>query len=113
MLKKGDTLIFKNVEYLDSFFSQTRGLMFRKKLKDHALLFKLKKPAKISIHMLFVFYPIDFLFLDAKKTIVDLGHLQPFFGFRNARANVSYLIELPLETIERYSLKVGDELFFD
>lgn len=112
MLKKDGTIISSDIDCLDTFFSQTRGLMFRKKLKNNALLFKLKKPAKISIHMLFVFYPIDFLILDEKKTIVDLGHLRPFIGFKTAKRKVSYLIELPFGTIEKYSLKIGEKLNF-
>lgn len=112
MLKKEGTTILGEVKCLDSFYSQTRGLMFRKKLKDHALLFKLKKPMKLSIHMLFVFYPIDFLFLDKEKKIVDLGHLRPFLGFKTASKKIEYLIELPFGTIEKYSLKAGDKLTF-
>ena len=48
------------------------GLMFSKRIKNKGLVFVFNKDVKFSLHMLFVFYPIDVLFLDAKKRIVEM-----------------------------------------
>ena len=58
--------IIKKVQYCKSLFSKFRGLMFTKK-KERALIFFFNKPTRVDLHMFFVFYPIDVVFLNEKK----------------------------------------------
>jgi len=69
--------------------------MFHKKITDTAYVFIFNKPRRIDLHMFFVFYPIDVLFLDEKKKIVEIKeNFRPFtFYYPNKKA--SYVIELP------------------
>lgn len=113
MITKKGIVIVKKVNYADSFFSQIRGLMFKGRLSDCALLFPLKKPSHVSIHMLFVFFPIEVLFLDEDKVIVDINRLRPFVGYRSSKTKISYVVELPIGTVEGQSLELGDKLQFE
>jgi hypothetical protein len=75
----------------NSFFSQARGLMFRPKQN---LILKFAQEKKISLHMFFVFYPIDVLLLNEKKEIVEIKkNLKPF-TFWNSKVKGKYVLEL-------------------
>lgn len=88
-----------------SFFSQTRGLMFRSK---HNLVMILPKERKISLHMFFVFYPIDVLVLNKNKEIVEIKRKFKPFTFWNSKEKGKYVVELA--SLGEYS--VGDKLVF-
>jgi len=110
MISRGGKVIVNRIECLNSILSQSRGLMFRKKLKDTALLFILKRPERVNIHMLFVFFPIDILFLDKNRMVVDTGKLKAFIGLKRSKTKISYVVELPAGVIENHSIKAGDKL---
>ncbi|MDY6958314.1 MAG: DUF192 domain-containing protein [Halobacteriota archaeon] len=112
MISRGETVIVNRIECLNTILSQSRGLMFRRRLEDTALLFILKRPERVNIHMLFVFFPIDILFLDEGRKVVELGRLNPFTGLKRSKTKISYVVELPAGIIEEHSIKVGDELTF-
>ena len=57
-------IIGKNVELCSDVVSKSIGLMFTKK-QNNTLILKFNKEKIIPLHMFFVFYPIDVLFLDA------------------------------------------------
>lgn len=86
---------FAYAEICDSFLKKLLGLMFRKRLdKDKCLLFIFDNEKIISIHMFFVFFPIDAVWLDKNYRIVDfkLG-LKPFSFFHCSQKKAKYLIE--------------------
>ncbi len=113
VLKYNGKEIAKNVEFAKTIFQQTLGLMFRKGIsQDYSMIFILKKPASVNIHMLFVFFPIDVIFLDETKTISGFAGLTPFTGFKGMK-NIKYVIEMKAGTIERYNLSVGGQMEFD
>ncbi len=107
-------IIANRVERADSFWKRFRGLMFRRKFSaGDALLFKLSRPRRYSIHMFFVRFPIDLLYLDSKFTVVELRpRLKPWRTYRS-KAKASYLVELPAGTISRTRAKVGDKLVLE
>jgi len=75
-----------------------KGLMFEDKKKfNYALVFEFPSESKLgsSLHMLFVFFPIDILFLDKNKTIVDKVTLEPFTPNYTPKKAAKYVIELP------------------
>ena len=88
------------------------GLMFSKKNKELALVFEFKKEQIIPIHMFFVFFPIDLIFLDKHKKVVELKEdLRPF-NFYKPENKAKYIIELNKGTIEKTRASLGDKLEF-
>ncbi len=75
-----------------TFFSKGIGLMFSKK---KTIVLEFKKEKIIPLHMLFVFYPIDVLFLNKNKEIVEIKtNLKPF-AFYTPKNKAKYIVEMP------------------
>ena len=93
--------------FCDTFISKFLGLIFTRKA-DRALVFRFEKEKKVALHMFFVFYPIDVVYLNSDKKIVELKpYLRPFsvyFPKHKAR----YVLELPAGYIQEHSLAAGD-----
>ena len=87
--------------------------MFSKQKKDFAYIFPFSKEQKITITMWWVFYTIDIIFLDADNRIVELmNNLSPFTFYRTKQKAKTF-IELPKNTIKKYSLTKGQQLLWD
>ncbi len=80
--------------------------MFSKKLKDSALLFVFPKETKISLHMFFVFYPIDVAFLNENMEVVDLKQNFKPFTIYTSKKPAKYVLEMPLGSINKIDNKV-------
>lgn len=91
--------IMPKVKIADTHWKKTKGLMFEDKNKfDYALVFDLGKESQISatIHMMFVFFPIDVVYLNKEKRVVDIVKgLKPFTPSYTPKARSCYFIELP------------------
>jgi len=74
-----------------SIFSQGMGLMFHRK---HNLIMIFSSERKVSLHNFFVFFPIDVLFLDQHKMIVEIKRKFLPFTFLNPKHKCKYLVEL-------------------
>ena len=62
-----------------SIWSKALGLMFSKKKN---LVFVFDKEKRIGLHMMFVFFPIDVLFLDENKRIIEVKKdFRPFRAY--------------------------------
>jgi len=85
----------QNVKKLSE-LGKMRGLMFRRREKCPALLFEFKKPVKMKIHSLFVFFPFIAAWTDNKNRIVDLKIVKPFRPIISSRKPFYKLIEIPL-----------------
>ncbi len=73
-----NTTIAKKARKCKSILSKTIGLMFSKK-SDKALIFTYEKEQLIPIHMFFVFYPIDLIYLNKNKKVVEIREsIKPF-----------------------------------
>jgi hypothetical protein len=115
MLLKGNgsTIIASDVEFARTLLSQIKGLMFRRNIpQSYALIFDLSKPQKISLHMLFVPFPIDVVFLNEHRQISSTCTLRPWIGLGYSRKKVRYVIELSAGTIDQNDLRIGDVLDF-
>ncbi len=113
LLKFTGKIIASDMEFARSIISQILGLMFRKKIKNgYALVFEMKRPKRVSLHMLFVRFPIDVLFLDDSKTITKIAQLRPWTGRTSSGEKVKYIIEMPQGTILKNKLAVGEQLSF-
>ncbi len=98
MLKAGEKIIMGKVRFASNILERTKGLMFEdKKNFDYALIFEFPQESKIgcSLHMLFVFFPIDVLFLNKEKKVVDKVTLNPFVPNYTPKKPSKYVIELP------------------
>ncbi len=94
----------------ESVQSKAKGLMFSKEsyVKKNALLFTFDSERFQSLHMMFVFYAIDVLFLDAKSRVVDMKEKFVPFMIYNSLKKSKYVIELPKRTISKTRTKIGD-----
>ena len=91
--------IMPKVKIADTHWKKTKGLMFEDKAKfDYALVFDLGRESQMSatIHMMFVFFPIDVVYLNKEKKVVDIVKgLKPFTPSYTPKARSYYFVELP------------------
>jgi uncharacterized membrane protein (UPF0127 family) len=94
----------------DSFFKRLKGLMFQKEpLHEEGLWIK---PCN-SIHMCFMNFSIDAVFLDKNGQIIKtVEGLKPWRLVKPVKYAYSVL-ELPLGTIAEYELKTGELIILD
>lgn len=90
-----------------TFFKRLKGLMFRRQpITDEGILLE---PCN-SIHMFFMFFPIDVVFLNKEYRIISLKeNVQPWTvvpPLDQARS----ALELPAGTISKYKLKMEDQI---
>ncbi len=110
LAKSDGMIVAADVELANTYIKRVVGLMFRKSL-DGALVFDMGRETYDGIHMLFVRFPIDVVFLSAEKKIVDVkANVRPWVGTAFPRSWFRYAIELPAGAAERYSLKTGEQL---
>jgi uncharacterized protein len=103
-------VIAEDAVVCSNIFSQGLGLMFSFKIKS--LVFTLKKEKITPLHMFFVFYPIDVLFLDKEKVVVDVKENFRPFSFYTPKHKSMYVIELPEGTIKKTKTWVWDKIDF-
>lgn len=105
------TTLTKKFKFCKSEFSKVRGLMFTKRLKE-ALIFIFGKESLQHIHMFFVWYPIDVLWLDKNKRVVQLKENLKPFKIILAKNPAKYIIELENGTIKKSKTKINDTISF-
>ena len=80
--------------------------MFTKTPK--ALIFDFGAEKRIGLHMWFVFYPIDVLFLDKNRKVAELKTgFMPFSAYTSEK-KARYAVELPEGAIRKSRTGVGD-----
>ena len=104
------TILEKKYKICKNIFSKTLGLMFSTKPKT--LIFIFKKEKIIPLHMFFVFFPIEVLFLDKNKIVVEIKENFKPFTFYNPRKKSKYIIELPKDSIKKSKTKINDKIIF-
>lgn len=101
------SVVATDVEKADSFSARMKGLLNRESLSDGEALIITRCQ---SIHMLFMKFPIDVIFVNRENNVVGLvPDIKPFclsLIFWNA----SYAVELNVGTIEKSGTRVGDRL---
>ena len=107
IINKTNNEIISNKEIqANNIFSQARGLMFRKK---NNLIMKFPEEKIISLHMFFVFYPIDVLIINENLEIVEIKKNFKPFTFYKSKNKGKYLIELGKTSKE---IKIGNKISF-
>ena len=102
------TILAKSHTVCSSPFSKALGLMFSH--KPRALVFPFSATARISLHMFFVFFPIDLVFLDSKEIVVEIKENFKPFTFYTSAEQASYVIELPAGTAGKSLTRLGDKI---
>jgi uncharacterized protein len=81
------------VDTADSLLQQTRGLVGRRSLPEgYALAFRFPRAKPRDVHMLFVFVPLDVVWV-VGDVVQRVERLRPWTGFARERADL--LLELP------------------
>lgn len=100
-------------EIADTFFSRLKGTMFKKKL-ERGLILKLPNTRSRSgsaIHMFFVRFPLDVIFADSDKNVVDIVSIDPWKTY-TPKKPAMYIIEMEKGTIRASKTEIGDKLDF-
>lgn len=90
-------------------FEKGIGLMFSRKKTAKILIFKFKKPTKLRIHSLFVFFPFVAVWLDSKNKIIEKKKIKPFKLSISPKSPFSKLIEIPINKKNKKILNILDE----
>jgi uncharacterized membrane protein (UPF0127 family) len=113
VVNKSKGINMGKIDIADSFMSRFRGLMFRKNL-ERGLILKLPSSRSrrgSAIHMFFMRFPLDIIFADADKRIVDIVSIDPWNTY-TPKAPAKYVIEIEKGSINKFELEIGDELDF-
>ena len=100
-------IIVKEKKICNSIFSRAFGLMFTKKNNNLGLIFKFNKEQIIPMHMLFVFYPIDVLFLNKEKKVVEIKKSFKPWTFYTPKKKAMYVIEI---ASNNHEIDIGDKI---
>jgi len=113
-------IIATKIEEAKTPFQKARGLMGRKDLLDYyGMLFDFGKDKKEGFWMLFMRTPIDIVFINSDKKIVDIRHsvkpvsLNPitwriYYPKRPSR----WVLEMKAGSMKSLKTKIGDKLDF-
>ncbi len=94
--RANNCVLATKVRRCDTLLARGRGLMFHRPLaEDEALIFVEKRESisLTAIHMLFVFFPIAVIWLDADKRVVDKTLARPFRPYYAPRKPAQYYVE--------------------
>ncbi|MFH1311355.1 MAG: hypothetical protein ABIH65_03035 [Nanoarchaeota archaeon] len=84
-----------NVKVCD-IYDEIFGLMFKTKENADALLFDFKKPIKMKIHSVFVFFPFLAIWLNKKNKVLEIKKIKPFTFIVEPPKFFNKLIEIPM-----------------
>lgn len=98
------------VEWAKSSWQKFRGLMFRKEIqKPLVLVLNKESRAGASIHMMFMRFPIDAVFLNKNKKVVDIARvLWPWVLNYTPKAPAKYVVEMKAGGAKR--IRIGQKL---
>jgi uncharacterized membrane protein (UPF0127 family) len=115
-VKIGDTEI--RAEIANTFVKKSKGLMFRKNLSEReGMLFIFDEEGYYSFWMMNMSFPIDIIWIDKEKEIVDIiKDAQPCgltcSGYR-PKEKAMYVLEVNANFTEKHDVKVGSSLKFE
>ena len=104
--KTKEKVLAENFLECTSFWQQTRGMMFRKKVIP--LIFSFQKQQNISLHSFFCPGNMDLVFLNEDWKVVELKREWPPRSRYKSERSALFLLELPAGSIWRSDTKVGD-----
>ncbi len=93
--------------YLTHWWQHARGLMFTR--SPRTLVFAFRRDRRVTLHMMFVPYPIDALFLDAGQRIREKARLRPWRAY-TSRTKARFIVEMPAGSASR--ARIGEKVTF-
>ena len=105
--------ILRNDEFLcncyiaNSFWKRFKGLMLAPPLEEG---YGLLLPSTNSIHMFFMKYELDIIFLDKEYKVIDIIHSMKRRRVSKIYSNVKNVIELESGYLKKFDLNIGDIL---
>ncbi len=110
--KSSGKKIIDRVVLAEAHWQKMKGLMFEDPARfNYALVFCLKRESisNAAIHMLFVFFPIDVVYLNKDKKVVDIAKNVPPFSLGYVPKKPSkFFVELPVGKSK--GIKFGNKL---
>jgi hypothetical protein len=108
LTKQDGSVIAEPLEVASNFFTAGVGLMGRARLPQNGGLLL---HGCSGIHMMFMRFPIDAVFVDKKNVVVKTyERLLPWIGMVPFVWRADKCAELPVGTIQRHAIKPGDQL---
>lgn len=108
LTKQDGSVVAEPLEVARNFFTAGLGLMGRARLAENGGLLI---HGTNGIHMMFMRFPIDAVFVDKKGIVVKTyKRLRPWIGMVPFVWRADKVAELPAGAIERHGIKVGDQL---
>ena len=101
-----NAVLANSFEECVTFWQQTRGMMFRKKVVP--LLFAFPKEQTVKLHSWFCPDHMDLIFLDENWEVVELQPEWPPKKSYQPENKFMFLLELPRGTIWETNTKLGD-----
>ena len=108
LTKQDGTIVAEPLEVASTFITSGLGLMGRARLPENGgLLIN----GCNGIHMMFMRFPIDAVFVDKKNIVIKTyERLLPWIGIVPFVWRAHKVAELPVGTIRRHVIKPGDQL---
>jgi uncharacterized protein len=104
------TVLATEVRWATNPWTRFMGLMGRASLPaGEALVF----PGEKGVHTHFMRFPIDVVFYDRDRRVVDVTHALRPWRFSAIRWRATGLIELPAGTAEQTGTQAGDQLHLE
>jgi hypothetical protein len=91
-------------EVVHSAWGKARGLMFSRKKN---LMFVFDEEQKVPLHNFFVFFPIDVLYLDKDKEIVEIKKDFNPFSYYRPKNKAKYVVEIAVP-VDKKEYKIGE-----
>ncbi len=117
MTLHGDRSVTFLSEVADSTVKRMKGLMFRDELApDRGMLFVFKQPEKKSFWMRYTRIPLDIIFIDQDKRIVNIREAEPCRSTPcpryPSRGRVRYVLEINRGLSDTYGFRPGTSVDF-
>jgi uncharacterized membrane protein (UPF0127 family) len=109
VVTESGTVVCERCEIADSMFARTRGLLGRSGLDPSGGMLIDHAP---SVHMFFMRFPIDVVFMDRDRRVVGIRHRLAPWRVAGARRAVAAL-ELPAGAAAGAGVQEGDVLVFE
>ena len=105
-ITKGNSIVANDVNIYSSVFTKAIGMMFS---QPKNLLFVFEKEDIIPLHTFFVFFPIDIVYLDKNKKVVEKTCMKPF-AYYKPKNKAKYVIEFGKSI--KQNIRISDKLSF-
>lgn len=102
-------VLAQDAEERDTFLGNGLGLMFRKR---QSMILSFPSEGIRALHMWFVFFPIDVLFLDKSQKVVEIKENFVPWSVYFPRKKARYVVEIPKGWTKKSKTDIGDRIVF-